>query len=150
MKYWFDFEFEEDGITIEPISVGFVSEDGREYYAEFVDYDRDKAPEWLRRNVLPLLDGPIKDKQHIATQLIDYLGDSPEIWGWFGSYDWVALCQLYGTMMDLPEGWPMFQLETMNYVKSKDQIIPRTTTAHHALADAIWQKEMWESLSITL
>lgn len=23
-------------------------------------------------------------------------------------YDWVVLCQLYGTMMDLPKGWPMY------------------------------------------
>ena len=29
----YDFEFLEDGSTIEPISIGMVCEDGREYYA---------------------------------------------------------------------------------------------------------------------
>lgn len=32
---------------------------------------------------------------------------SPEFWGEWCSYDWVALCQLFGTMMDLLRGWPM-------------------------------------------
>lgn len=148
MKYWFDFEFEDNGKTIEPISVGFAAENGALYYAEFDEYDRDSAPIWLQENVIPKLDGVILYKSTIAKNLIEFLGDSPEIWGWFGSYDWVALCQIYGTMMDLPKGWPMFQRETMNYVTSKEQIIPRTTPVHHALKDAIWQKKMWESLNI--
>lgn len=146
MKYWFDFEFEEDGITINPISVGFICEDGREYYAEFEEYDRYSAPEWLYKNVLPLLDGPVKSREIIAAELVGYLGDYPEIWGWYGSYDWVALCQLYGPMVDLPDKWPFFQLETMNYV-TKDFVQPiRKTPGHHALLDEVWQKEVWEKL----
>ncbi len=148
MKYWFDFEFEEDGVTIEPISVGFISDSSRTYYAEFAEYDRENAPPWLAENVIPKLTGVIKPKDEIAADLIRYLADFPEIWGWFGSYDWVALCQLYGRMIDLPKNWPKFQLETMNYVKSQKQIISRTTPEHHALMDAMWQKEMWESLGI--
>lgn len=147
MKYWFDFEFEENGITIEPISVGFVSEDGREYYAEFAEYDRNTTNPWVGVNVIPLLTGPIKAKEQIATELIEYLGEWPEIWGWYGSYDWVALCQIYGRMIDLPDKWPKYQLETMNHI-TKDYVRPlRVTAEHHALYDAVWQKKAWEAIS---
>jgi len=146
MKYWFDFEFEENGETIKPISVGFICEDGREYYAEFAEYNRASAPAWLSENVIPLLGGPIKPTAVIALDLVDFLGASPEIWGWFGSYDWVVLCQLYGTMMQLPASWPMFQRESMNYVPYGWRQPRRVTAEHHALYDAIWQKQAWEKL----
>lgn len=32
---------------------------------------------------------------------------SPEIWGEWPSYDWVAFSQLFGAMMGLPKGFPM-------------------------------------------
>jgi hypothetical protein len=34
--------------------------------------------------------------------------ERPEFWAWFASYDWVALCQLFGPMIDLPKGYPFF------------------------------------------
>lgn len=45
MKYFFDTEFIEDGKTIELLSIGIVSEDGREFYAESLDADHSKAEE---------------------------------------------------------------------------------------------------------
>jgi len=146
MKYWFDCEFHEDGTTIDLISIGFVDEVGQAYYAETEEYDKSRAFPWLKENVLPLLDGRTSSKDQIALELKTYLGEWPEIWGWYGSYDWVCLCQLYGTMMDLPEKWPMYQRETMNLVTSKTVLPPRNSVEHHALNDAIWQKEVWESL----
>jgi hypothetical protein len=32
---------------------------------------------------------------------------TPEFWGEWCSYDWVVFAQLFGTMMDLPQGFPM-------------------------------------------
>ena len=35
-------------------------------------------------------------------------GDSkPEFWGYYSDYDWVVTAQMFGTMMDIPKGWPM-------------------------------------------
>ena len=31
----------------------------------------------------------------------------PNFWGEWPSYDWVVFCQLFGTMMELPAGFPM-------------------------------------------
>lgn len=57
MRYFYDCEFLEDGRTIEPISIGFVAEDGRELYlinGEFPLERFDESP-WLKANVLPYL-----------------------------------------------------------------------------------------------
>lgn len=146
MKYWLDCEFEENGKTIELISIGVVSEDGRQYYAEDITYNRKRAPIWLRNNVLPLLDGPIKLRSEIRNDLVAFCGEWPEIWGWYGSYDWVALCQLFGTMLDLPSNWPMFIREAMQYRKADSVLHARTSAEHHALSDAIWQRDVYYAL----
>lgn len=52
MKYWFDTEFIEDGKSIDLISIGMVSEDGRELYLQNQECDFDKASDWVARNVL--------------------------------------------------------------------------------------------------
>ena len=51
-KYFYDTEFIEDGKTIDLISIGIVCEDGREYYAQSVEFDESKASEWVKENVL--------------------------------------------------------------------------------------------------
>lgn len=34
--------------------------------------------------------------------------DVPEVYGYFADYDWVLFCSLFGRMMDLPKGFPMY------------------------------------------
>lgn len=57
MRIFYDTEFIEDGSTIDLISIGMVTEDGREYYAVNADADWEKIREsdWLVRNVVPSL-----------------------------------------------------------------------------------------------
>lgn len=148
MKYWLDCEFEENGVTIKLISIGLVAEDGRQYYAEDFTYDRSRATPWLKANVLPILDGPVKSRDDIKHDLIKFCGASPEFWGWYGSYDWVCLCQLFGTMMELPPHWPMFIHEAMQYRRADSVLPDRTSAEHHALSDAIWQRDVWYALDI--
>jgi hypothetical protein len=154
-RYWFDTEFMEDGHTIELLSVGMVCEDGREFYAESSEANWDHANEWVVDNVLPYLDGPPgqgwRDRKAIALDLIRFVGNDPhpEFWAYCGDYDWVVLCQLYGRMVDLPEGWPMFALDVKQLAVSLgDPKLPEQTgTEHHALADARWTREAWASLT---
>jgi hypothetical protein len=108
MRYFFDTEFIEDGRTIDLISIGIVGADGREFYAESSEFDASNAGPWVRQNVLPHLFGNGLPREGIARAVAAFVGDKPEFWADYGSYDWVALCQLYGTMMDLPKGWPMW------------------------------------------
>jgi hypothetical protein len=149
MRFWFDTEFFENGKTIELISIGVVAEDGREYYTE-----TGTAPflasqsKWLTENVLPHLTGEELPREAIASDLVKFMGEKPEIWAYYADYDWVALCQIFGTMMDLPKGWPMYCRDIKQLCDSmgNPHLPAQTSTEHHALADARWNKEAWEYL----
>lgn len=160
MRFFFDTEFMEDGKTIELLSIGMVSQDGREYYAVSRDADWSKASEWVQKNVLPMLDrNETKPLAQIRHELLLFVGEipmdphtgkfiRPEFWAYYASYDWVALCQLFGRMIDLPEGWPMFVRDVKQLAEELgDPRLPaQKKGAHHALSDAIWCKKAWEFL----
>lgn len=145
-RFWFDTEFIEDGKTIELISIGIVAEDGRTYYAEVEGVDRSRADPWLHENVFPHLTGETKPSAQIAAEIVEFVGERPEFWAYYADYDWVALCQLYGRMIDLPKGWPMFCRDVKQLaVAAGDPALPKqTTTEHHALADALDTKAKWQ------
>jgi hypothetical protein len=151
MRFWFDTEFYEDGKTIELISIGIVAEDGQEYYAETAGgYHLSGRSEWLEQNVRPHLRGGLatKARSNIAREIVDFVGEKPEFWAYYADYDWVALCQLYGRMIDLPDGWPMFCRDLKQLaVMCGDPKFPKQDSAlHNALADARWAKEAWQWL----
>lgn len=149
MRYWFDTEFIEDGKTIDLMSIGVVSEDGREYYAEIEECDLSRADDWVKANVIPHLTGKRLPRKVVALQLLSFIGtDKPEIWAYYADYDWVALCQIYGRMVDLPKGWPMFcrDVKQMDDLFGSPALPKQTSTEHHALADARWTQEAWNVL----
>ena len=149
MRFWFDTEFIEDGRTIDLISIGIVAEDGREYYAEAWECDLERASPWVRENVFPHLSGVCTRREVIAQDIIGFVGAKPEFWAYYGDYDWVALCQLYGTMIDLPKGWPKFCRDVRQlFDEFGDPRLPdQEGDTHNALADARWNKLAWESLT---
>jgi hypothetical protein len=162
VKFFFDTEFIEDGRTIDLISIGIVSEDGKEYYAESAEVNLMKANQWVEVNVLPFLTpGKEKPRAVIAREILNFIDNcapknfdgtptryfKPEFWAYYADYDWVALCQLYGTMMELPKGWPMYCRDIKQLCDSVGN--PRLTKSqleHNALADARWNKEQYEML----
>lgn len=152
MRIWFDTEFIEDGHTIELLSIGMVREsDNVGYYAEPAETDRSLANPWVVENVIPRLTGPVVPRQEIARAIVGFAGPTPEFWAYFCSYDWVALCQLFGTMMDLPKGWPMWcrdlkQLVTEQYGNRDLHALVPQTDEHNALADALWTRAAWHAL----
>lgn len=150
MKIWFDTEFIEDGTTIDLISIGMVREDGATYYAETDQWIPGKASQWVKDNVLVHLKGggAIKPRDVIAREIVEFADWKPEFWAYYADYDWVALCQLYGTMMSLPESWPMFcrDVKQLCVDRGDPELPQQTSTEHHALTDAIWTKTAWEFL----
>lgn len=67
----------------------------------------------------------------------------PEFWGYFADYDWVAFCQLFGPMVALPKGFPMYCRDLKQWADELGDVrIPKPETeVHHALSDALWIKE---------
>jgi hypothetical protein len=146
MRYYIDTEFIERGhrYPIELISIGVVAEDGREYYAVASDgWDESHASEWVRTNVLPNL-GELDanwrtPRTAIAQNIIDFVGtDKPEWWSYYGDYDWVVFCQLFGLMIDLPKGWPMFCRDLIQLCKDlgNPELPKQLVDRHNAIEDA--------------
>lgn len=153
MRFFYDTEFIEDGKTIDLISIGIVSEDGREYYAESSECDLSRASEWVEENVVPHLVGGIcvKGRKQIADEVLAFVGHKPEFWAYYADYDWVALCQLYGRMIDLPKGWPTYCRDLKQYADQLDSRFPPNPVEigeieHHALGDARTNLFRWKYL----
>lgn len=151
MKYFFDTEFIEDGRTIDLISIGITAEDGRTYYAESEECNYSRASPWVQQNVLPKLIGKHgrASRYSIGRSIIDFVGKDPEFWAYFADYDWVVLCQLYGTMMDLPETWPKYclDLKQMVHMLGNPSLQRPEGGDHNALADAIWVRDTYNHLT---
>lgn len=175
--YCYDTEFIENGKTIDLISIGIVCEDGREYYAVNADMPQERIckHDWLMEHVVPSLPGTgrpyrldghgawiwvlntrdtaVKPKWVIANEVRDFLlaGDDPQLWAYYGAYDHVALAQLWGTMMALPTGIPMFTHELMQLLEQvqADGVniwVGKGSAAageHNALADARWNMDLY-------
>ena len=146
MKYFYDTEFIEDGRTIDLISIGVAAEDGREYYGVSTEFDPSRAGRWVRAHVLPRLPPPAsqvwRSRARIRTDLEVFLGvggvEPIELWAWIAPYDHVVLCQLWGSMTDLPAGMPRFTHELRQLWEDHGcpPMPPRPADAHDALVDA--------------
>lgn len=67
----------------------------------------------------------------------------PEFWGYYADYDWVAFCQLFGTMIELPKGFPMYcrDIKQLSDELGGHRIPKPEVEIHHALSDAEWNKQ---------
>jgi len=151
-RFFIDTEFVDDGKTIELISIGIVSHDGREYYAQSAEFLQYGTPTpWLLEHVIPHLDNEWTERATIRDEVKAFMDPEkygkPEIWAWCGSYDHIALCQLFGTMMDIPAGWPYSIHDIQNVLDdreiSDDQLPRQEGNAHNALEDAQHIKKLW-------
>ena len=255
MKYFLDTEFLEGTqnknflgfiygktkSTIDLISIGIVSEDGREYYAISKDFNlkeawnrfdlidntdnvgyrigcesRIKKVYWIKENVLkPIFEDLIKREYSISNvkrldfnfkhfkKLINKYGKTnkqiaeeiynfctndyhkgnslsfeqrktydlydnfkPEFYAYYADYDWIVFCWLFGKMINLPKGFPMYcidlkqELERLNetlgynndeknksYKIQEHKDYPKQTNEHNALSDALFCKELYYFLN---
>lgn len=195
MKYYIDTEFLEGTQkekfpinlfkkntppTIDLISIGICSSDGREYYTISKDFNLKEAwnrydlkyysgdrrnqgngtykEYWLRENVLMpiywelykkeypdnaeesynnyqnfkgwalrimnkalykefkfLINKYGKTNKQIAKEIVDFVGlydrANTQFYAYYADYDWVAFCWLFGKMIDLPKGFPMYCID---------------------------------------
>lgn len=155
VKFFLDTEFIESPGTIDLISIGIVSDTGREYYAVSSEFKVENANNWVRKNVLRGLPEPSlrKSKAVIAQEILRYVHEetsTPEFWGYYSSYDWVVLCWLYGKMISLPSGFPMYCLDVNQLMKyTGASVLPPPKGAHNALVDAKWTKDLYYHVSNT-
>lgn len=144
MKLFIDFEFTGLHQNTKPISLGIVAEDGREFYAEFTDFDLATLDDWLTNNVIAntlylQLDHKrttmpqghyVGTTREILMYLVPWLRqfDYAELWGDCMAYDWVLFCELFGGALNLPRNiyYIPFDICTLFKMKGIDPDIDRT------------------------
>jgi hypothetical protein len=72
----------------------------------------------------------------------------PEIWAYYADYDHVVFCQLFGTMMDLPNGFPMYTKDIKQLCDDlgNPELPKQGSGEHNALADARHNQVMYQFL----
>lgn len=160
MIIFFDTEFTglRNGTTL--ISIGCVSEDGKEFYAELTDYDKSQVNEWVKGNVISKLCFPEQiqelgrprqpkvtercfeakgTRDDISLLLRDWLAQFGlvEMWSDCLAYDWVLFCDLFGGAFRIPKNvyYIPFDLSTLLKIKGIDPDINRELFAEMPGAD---------------
>ncbi len=153
MRVFYDCEFSTTAPEIGLVSLGAVAEDGREFYGVSTDVDPTTAHPWVVRNVLPQLpphgDPAWMSRVALREALLAFLGPDPVLWAWYGAYDHVALCQLWGSMPELPRALPRFTLDVRQLWEhlGRPPLPKQSDGLHHALDDARHVKVRWEALA---
>lgn len=96
----------------------------------------------------------IKPKRLIANEVREFIqesaniGDDARLWAYYGAYDHVVLVQLFGKMIHLPKGIPMFTHELKQLMEAMpgDWEPPTQENEHHALADARWNMRVLQAI----
>lgn len=156
VKYFLDTEFIEDGPLnpIQLISIGLVCEDGREFYKVSSQFHPEDANAWVKGNVLPQLERSERTSLYsIGLGLVQFVNETeskgkPEFWGYYADYDWVVFCQIFGSMSQLPDGWPRYCRDLKQWCDElgNPQLPKQLTLEHDALNDARWNKEIFSFL----
>jgi len=98
-----------------------------------------------------------KTKLALAGAILKFVQESPpekhSFCGYYCDYDWVVFCQLFGRMIDLPHGFPMYcidlkqELDRLGITSEQKQLLcPDPVNEHNALADARWNKQLHQAL----
>lgn len=169
-KVWYDFEFHEDGVIIDPISLGMVDEGDRELYVINSSFAPSRANSWVKENVLPYLYDFKPDNGEVIEVSQGRIGSIVHAWiiegmenvipkqsleliGYYADYDHVALSQLWGAMIQLPKPLPMYTKDIKQWADDLgDPVLPvegkegTPGFPHHGLLGAHWNKKAYNWL----
>jgi len=146
----------------ELLSIGIVKLNGDELYLE-LECDAKSTP-WVKKHILPSLDGPKFDREDAAVQIREFLGDTqPFAVGFVDNYDVIYLTKIFGAG-ELPFRWTTVDFASVlfavgiNPVKflgdqsgsrafyKKLGINYKNYREHHALDDAKLLRDVWVKL----
>ena len=111
-------------------------------------------------------------KHNVLNSEDDHCYAHPEFYAYYADYDWVLLCSLFGSMMQLPPGFPMYCKDLKQYMDqlahklvysnnkthTKETALaelkqltgyPSNDNNHNALSDAKWNYKLYNFLKQT-
>ncbi len=161
-----DTEFSDlDPYKGEILSIGIVKLNGEELYVE-LESQGIECTDWVKRNVLKMLDGPKFSRVQAMQQVQEFLGDSqPFAVAFVDNYDVIYLTKLFG-YGKLPFKWMTVDFASVlfamgvNPVKFQQDsdsakefyktlgIDTKKYRHHHALDDAKILRDVWVKLTV--
>jgi len=108
-------------------------------------------------------------EKYIKDEIIKFIGRDKDIefYSYFGDYDWVVFCWLFGKMIDLPNKFPKY---SKDLAQIRDEVAkklfpelklrtaltrlkemagyPENVNEHQAIDDAIWNKKLYNFLMV--
>ena len=175
-RIYYDCEFIDTGREILPISVGLKADDGGQLYRISNSQpiiSRALSDPWLAENVvthLPVerfrntwawkVSHPdmysVRGVSQIAQDVKHFVTSRDpgvQLWSWCGAHDHVMLTQLFGRMIDAPQGLPHHTKDLQQEIDrlgltEREDLLPQHDPAegHNALADACWHKRIGDFL----
>lgn len=105
--------------VIDPLYISTVHGDGRNHCSsENFQYAYGKSNNQIAKEIKKFIDsetieiigsiGGIQFLSDKAKIVIRQGYTEPEFYGYYADYDWVLFCSLFGRMIDLPKGFPMY------------------------------------------
>jgi len=100
--------------------------------------------------------------EQIRDDVIAFVGKdpNPQFYAYYADYDWVVFCWLFGRMIDLPKGFPMYCRDLKQMLDEKCEAMgiwadalkeypgfPTQENEHNALDDARWNARLYQFLS---
>lgn len=80
-------------------------------------------------------------------------GEQPEFYAYYADYDWVLFCSLFGRMINLPKGFPMYCIDLKQMMNEKgltkewkQKNCPDPEGQHNALVDAKWNHDLYKKI----
>lgn len=161
--------------VILPIYQQEITGDKRNYFGvnTFHKYIANgKSNEQIANEIIHFVMNPVRNNGDGSVTVT--MNVQPTFFGYYSDYDWVLFCSLFGRMIDLPKGFPMFCIDlkqTLDEVAFKRKVgryatrednedklsfeirnlklhpaYPKQTNEHNALADAKWNYELYKFL----
>jgi len=151
MRVFFDTEFTGLHQKTTLISIGMVDENGRDFYAELIDFDIGQCDDWITENVLDKLTATnqvttSKLKKQLQEWFAFYGEEKVYMWSDCLAYDWVLFNNIFGNAFAIPKNiyYIPFDLCTLLELKGIDPDINREKYAgnlvshnkHNSMHDA--------------
>lgn len=110
------------------------------------EIDLSNVPEWSFKYLKKLIDKYGKTNKEISDEIKEFIYEKEnilynhssckvenvgevkskiEFYGYYSDYDWVCFCWLFGRMVDLPKGFPMYCIDLKQELDSKVINLPK-------------------------
>lgn len=76
----------------------------------------------INRDLTPSKSEAIIEAQNFIDKGDERIGDKTEFYAFYADYDWVVFCWLFGRMVDLPKGFPMYCTDLKQILDEKQKV----------------------------